>query len=115
VLDNRRSLGGRQPEHERDVCSTREIDVHAPMLARQILDDGHQLVVGALCSTSNHQVYRLKPLIARAARRRPALGLVARTAEPLEIGFRWLWDRLLLPGNRHRRCRSEEKRRQRSR
>jgi len=73
------------------------------------------LVVGALCSTSNHQIYRLKPLIARAARRRPALGLVARTAEPLEIGFRWLRDRLLLPGNRHRRCRSEEKRRQRSR
>jgi len=109
VLDNRRALGRRQPEHERDVCGTREIHVDAPMLARQILDDGHQIVVGALRSASDHLIDRLQPLVARAARRRPALGLVARAAVTLEVGFRRRGCRLL-PGESHRRCRGEQQR-----
>ncbi len=77
------------------------------MLARQILDDGHQLGVGPLRAASDHLIDGLQPLIAGPARRRSTLRLVTRAAQTLEVGFGGIGGRLLRE-NRGRRYRGAD-------
>ena len=56
VLHNRRALGWRQSKDGGDVRRSREVHVDAAMLARQILDDIHQLGIGALRTASDHRL-----------------------------------------------------------